>query len=108
VDRELQRPAGADRQPAYEPRPWHDPLLARMRRIAPMGSCMSGGYRLSLYYEAFATTLHYLRAGGSPGGRVRAGWSSPPGRDVRHIGRTSNLAYRPAGGVRISLRRTAA
>jgi DNA-binding CsgD family transcriptional regulator len=53
--------------PAYEPRPWHDPLLARMRRIAPMGFVhLFGGYRLrSLYYEAFGDdAADYLRAGG--------------------------------------------
>lgn len=53
--------------PAYEPRPWHDPLLASMRRIAPMGFVhLFGGYRLrSLYYEAFGDdAAEYLRAGG--------------------------------------------
>lgn len=53
--------------PAYEPRPWHDPLLARMRRIAPMGFVhLFGGYRIrSLYYEAYGdNAAEYLRAGG--------------------------------------------
>ncbi len=53
--------------PAHEPRPWHDPLLARMRRIAPMGFVhLFGGYRIrSLFYEAFGEeAAEYLRAGG--------------------------------------------
>ena len=62
--------------PAYEPRPWHDPLLARMRRIAPMGFVhLFGGYRLrSLYYEAFGDDAAELSA------RRRVSGSRPSSR----------------------------
>lgn len=54
-------------QPAHAPRPWHDPLLERLRRIAPLGfvHCF-GGYRIrSLRYEAYGDdAAAHLRAGG--------------------------------------------
>jgi hypothetical protein len=54
-------------QPAHEPRPWNDPMLERMRRVAALGFIhFFGGYRIrSLHYEAYGdAAAAHLRAGG--------------------------------------------
>jgi hypothetical protein len=80
--------------PGYVPRPWHDPLLVRIRRVAPLAFIHTfGGYRLrSLYHEALgAEAVAYLRAGGfrpAHGGTSAAAADrdgcSPPQLYVKH------------------------